>query len=95
MAEELKTGEGCFNFMVQLQDTDKYMPIAKISIPIQEFDTVEQQAFCEDLSFSSWNSLDEHRPIGQMNRIRKEVYQASSNYRHKKNNTEVPTNLDW
>ena len=112
MAEELKTGEACFNFMVQLQDPDKYMPIedpsiewkvsdspyitiAKIRIPIQKFDTPEQQSFCENLSFSPWNSLDEHRPIGQLNRIRKEVYQASSKYRHSQNNTYVPTNIDW
>jgi len=112
LAKELKTGEGCFNFMVQLQDPDKYMPIedpsiewkvsdspyitiAKIRIPIQEFDTVEQQAFCENLSFSPWNALPAHRPIGQLNRIRKEVYEASSNYRHEKNQTEIPASLDW
>jgi len=112
MAEELKTGEGCFNFMVQLQDPDKYMPIedpsiewkvsdspyitiAKIRIPIQEFDTVEQQAFCENLSFSPWNALSEHRPIGQLNRIRKDVYAASSKYRHENNQTEIPQSLDW
>ena len=112
LAEELKTGEGCFNFMVQLQDPDKYMPIedpsiewkvsdspyitiAKIRIPIQEFDTVDQQTFCENLSFSPWNALSEHRPIGQLNRIRKEVYEASSKYRHNSNQTEVPELLDW
>jgi len=112
MAEELKTGEGCFNFMVQLQDPDKYMPIedpsiewkvfdspyitiAKIRMPIQEFDTVEQQTFCENLSFSPWNALSEHRPIGQLNRIRKEVYTASSKYRHENNQTEIPLSLDW
>ena len=112
MAEELKTGEACFNFMVQLQNTDKYMPIedpsiewkesdspfikvAKIKIPAQEFDSPEQQSFCENLSFSPWNSLEEHRPIGELNRIRKEVYQASSKYRHSKNNTTIPTNLVW
>jgi len=112
MAEELKTGEGCFNFMVQLQDPEKYMPIedpsiewkvsdspyitiAKIRIPIQEFDTEEQQQFCENLSFSPWNALSEHRPIGQLNRIRKEVYAASSKYRHENNQTEIPASLDW
>ncbi len=112
MAEELKTGEGCFNFMVQLQDTDKYMPIedpsilwkesdspfitvAKIIIPKQEFDSEQQRQFCENLSFSPWNALPEHRPIGQLNRIRKEVYAASSNYRHEHNQTETPASLDW
>jgi len=112
MAEELKTGEGCFNFMVQLQDPDKYMPIedpsilwkesdsafitvAKIIIPNQEFDSEQQQQFCENLSFAPWNALPEHRPIGQLNRIRKEVYAASSKYRHENNQTEIPESLDW
>ncbi len=98
--------------MVQLQDTDKYMPIedpsiewkesdsayvtvVKIIIPEQEFDSEQQQQYCENLSFSPWNALAEHRPIGQLNRIRKEVYDASSDYRHSKNEKEVPELLDW
>ena len=112
ISEELKIRQACFDFMVQLQDPNRYMPIedpsiewketdspyiplATITIPIQEFDTPEQQTFCENLSFSPWNSLKEHRPIGQLNRVRKEVYTASSRYRHEKNNTTVPVNLDW
>ena len=112
MADELKKGEACFDFMVQLQDSEKYMPIedpsiewkgsdssfisiAKITILQQQFDTEQQQTFCENLSFSPWNALDEHRPIGELNRIRKQVYQASSKHRHKENKTEIPTNLDW
>lgn len=112
MVEELKAGEACFNFMVQLQDPDKYMPIedpsiewkesdspyvtiAKITIPAQQFDTKEQHAFCENLSFSPWHALDAHRPIGELNRIRKEVYKASSQYRHKENKAQIPMNLDW
>ncbi len=112
MAKELIAGEGCFDFMVQLQDPKKYMPIedpsiewresdspfipvAKIVIPRQSFNSPEQREFCENLSFSPWNSLDTHRPIGELNRIRKEVYKASSKYRHTQNHADVPTNLDW
>lgn len=112
LADELKQTEACFDFMVQLQDPDKYMPIedpsikwlesdspfipiAKIRIPKQEFNSPEQREFCENLSFSPWHSLQEHQPIGELNRIRKEVYQASSKYRHTQNNTETPTSLDW
>lgn len=112
MSKELEGGEACFNFMVQLQAADKYMPIedpsiewkesdspyinvARITIPKQKFDTKPQQEFCENLFFSPWHALNEHRPIGELNRIRKDVYKASSNYRHKANKTEVPTNLDW
>ncbi len=112
MAEELQDSEACFEFRVQLQDPDKYMPIedpsilwkesdspfitvAKIIIPQQEFDSEQQQQFCENLSFSPWNALSEHRPVGQLNRIRKQVYEASSKYRHENNHVEPPASLDW
>lgn len=72
-----------------------FIPVANIDILQQTFDTPEQQQFCENLSFSPWNALAEHRPVGALNRARKFVYEASSNYRHKLNGTEVPTNLDW
>ena len=112
MVKELQGNEACFEFRVQPQDPDKYMPIedpsilwkesdspyitlAKIIIPKQKFDSEDQQQFCENLSFSPWNALSEHRPIGQLNRIRKEVYEASSKYRHNSNQEEVPELLDW
>jgi len=112
MVKELQGDEACFEFRVQLQDPDKYMPIedpsilwkesdspfiivAKITIPQQKFDSEQQQQFCENLSFSPWNALSEHRPIGQLNRIRKEVYEASSIYRHENNQMEIPLSLDW
>ncbi|MGJ8620009.1 MAG: catalase family protein [Methylophilaceae bacterium] len=72
-----------------------FIPVATISILKQSFDTVEQQAFCENLSFSPWNALAAHRPIGALNRARQFVYKASSDYRHQVNGTEVPKMLDW
>ena len=112
MAKELQNNDACFEFRVQLQNPDKYMPIedpsilwkeidspfitiAKITIPTQEFNSEDQQQYCENLSFSPWNALPEHRPIGQLNRIRKEVYEASSKYRHEHNQTETPISIDW
>ncbi len=77
------------------ENDSPFISVAKIIIPKQIFDTPEQQRFCENLSFSPWNALPEHRPIGELNRIRKAVYKASSDYRHQKNATEVPTNLIW
>jgi catalase len=72
-----------------------FLPVATITILKQTFDTPEQQQFCENLSFSPWNALAAHQPIGALNRARKFVYEASSNLRHQMNNTEVPQNLDW
>ncbi len=74
-----------------------FIPVAQINILKQAFDTQQQQQqqFCENLSFSPWNALAAHQPIGALNRARKFVYEASSNYRHKLNKTEIPQNIDW
>lgn len=72
-----------------------YITVATIKIPTQSFDSDEQRQFCEDLSFTPWNALEAHRPIGELNRIRKLVYAASSRYRHTRNKTQVPETLDW
>jgi catalase len=77
------------------ENESPFMPVATITILKQQFDTPEQQQFCENLSFSPWNALEAHKPIGALNRARKWVYEASSNYRHRANKTEVPQNLDW
>ena len=37
---------------------------------------------CEDESFNPWNALEEHRPLGVVNRLRKVIYPIVSNYRH-------------
>jgi hypothetical protein len=38
------------------------------------------------LSFNSWRGLDAHRPLGSINRLKKLVYEASSDFRHRVNN---------
>jgi len=81
---------------VEWKESDSpFIPMARITIPAQIFDTPEQMAFCENLSFAPWHALPEHRPIGQFNRIREKVYPASSNYRHTHNQTQVPADLTW
>jgi catalase len=77
------------------ENESPFLPVAKITILKQQFDTPEQQQFCENMSFSPWNALEAHRPIGALNRARKWVYEASSNLRHQLNQTSVPPNLDW
>jgi hypothetical protein len=62
-----------------------FVKVARIAIPRQAFDTPEQNTFCEDLSFTPWHALPEHRPAGAANRIRKALYQEISRYRHAKN----------
>jgi len=81
---------------IEWKESDSpFMPMARITIPAQDFDTQEQTAFCENLSFAPWHALPDHQPIGQFNRMRRHVYPASSNYRHNRNQTQVPTELSW
>lgn len=59
--------------------------VAVITISPQEFDTPKRKEFGENLSYTPWHALPEHRPLGQINQIRKAVYLASSSLRHDTN----------
>ncbi len=58
-----------------------FIPVARIEIPAQEFDTPHQNAFCEDLAFNPWHALPDHRPLGVFNRVRKALYSEVARYR--------------
>lgn len=68
-----------------------FVPVAKICIPPQgqDIDSTERMAQCEDLFFSPWNGLAEHRPLGGINRLRLAVYEASARTRR------GPTACPW
>jgi hypothetical protein len=59
--------------------------VATIVIPEQRFDSPEQMALAEQLSFTPWHTLPAHEPVGAINEIRRVVYQAMSTYRHGRN----------
>jgi hypothetical protein len=62
-----------------------FIPVARITIPVQEFASPEQLKSCENLSFTPWHTIPEHRPLGGINRVRKTVYDTISRVRHKLN----------
>ncbi|MBX9756275.1 MAG: catalase family protein [Pseudomonadaceae bacterium] len=62
-----------------------FITVANIRVPAQDFDSREQNLFCDNLSFNPWQALPEHRPLGGINRLRKSVYEAVSVYRHARN----------
>ncbi len=64
---------------------DVTVPVARIEIPMQSFNSPDQALGCEDLSFNPWRCLAEHRPLGGINRLRLAVYLASSAVRHRLN----------
>ena len=56
------------------------IPVATLTIGVQDLDSAEGRALaeeCEEMVFSPWNSLAEHRPMGGINRLRQAVYLAS------------------
>ncbi|OZG70196.1 hypothetical protein BTA51_27390 [Hahella sp. CCB-MM4] len=55
--------------------------VATIEIPRQTFDSAAQLAFARNLTFNPWHALAEHRPLGNQNRARKHIYQATSKMR--------------
>jgi hypothetical protein len=55
--------------------------LATIEIDAQDFDFPARWEWGNKLSFSPWHALEEHRPLGGINRARKIVYPASHDLR--------------
>ncbi len=97
----LQAGDACMELLVQPRTSNDmdvedsttewkeaqapFYPVATIRIPRQDFDTPEQNEFCENLSFTPWHALPEHKPLGVTNRLRKVIYDHISRVRHDMN----------
>ncbi len=99
LVADLKENDFKFDFMVQVQEDAMAMPIedptvrwkskfqkvATLTIAQQEFDSKEQREYGENLSFTPWHCLEEHRPLGGVNRARKIVYEQIAGFRRERN----------
>ncbi|MFV5442473.1 catalase family protein [Acinetobacter oleivorans] len=97
----LHNNDACMEFLIQPRTSRKmlvedamtewdekaapFYQVATIHIPKQNFDTPEQNQFCENLSFTPWHALPEHKPLGAVNRMRKVIYENISKVRHDMN----------
>lgn len=71
---------------VEWKESDSpFVSVARLTIPRQRFDAPAQMEFCENLSYTPWHSLPEHRPLGGINRVRRAVYEGISKLRHETN----------
>jgi Dyp-type peroxidase family len=59
-----------------------FIKVATIRIESQDFVLQERRNFGENLIFTPWHGLWAHRPLGGINRVRRAVYEASSELRH-------------
>lgn len=58
-----------------------FRKVATLRVPAQPFDSPAQLQFAEDLSYSPWHSVAEHQPLGGVNRCRRIIYLAISDFR--------------
>jgi hypothetical protein len=100
----LQSGDACMEFLVQPRTSDgmdvedsriewkeaeaPFYKLAIIRVPPQTFDNPEQNKFCENLSFTPWHALPEHKPLGVTNRLRKVIYDHISRVRLEMNDTQ-------
>lgn len=54
-----------------------FVKVATVRIPAQQFDTKQRVDYGEALSFSPWHALKPHRPLGNVNRGRRKVYDGN------------------
>jgi hypothetical protein len=111
MKKQVGESDVYFDFMVQVQTDPIRMPIenplhiwdealspfqrvATIRIPRQDI-TENGLETAENLAFTPWHALPEHRPIGNMNRARKVIYEMVSEFRRTTNavGRDEPTKL--
>ena len=69
--------------------------VATLRILQQLFDTPEIDSYGENLSFTPWHCLPEHRPLGAINRARWTVYETLSAFRHEANKAPQSEPTDW
>jgi len=61
------------------------LTVAKLRLPQQDISDDDNLAKMDALSFTPWRVTAEHRPLGNIMRVRKEVYRHSSILRHELN----------
>ncbi|MBD3673291.1 MAG: catalase [Planctomycetaceae bacterium] len=90
----------CWNFGIQFQATEAmsidniiipwseeespFFTVGRLVVEHQAIDFENQYDFCENLTYSPWNGLQVHRPVGALNRLRRFLYPVIASYRLKK-----------
>jgi len=101
MIQQLATHDVRFDFLVQprtspsmsvedskgewSEERAPFHKVATITIPQQKFSSPAQNEFGDNLSFTPWHALPDHRPLGRVNRVRRVVYEELSKLRHELN----------
>jgi hypothetical protein len=66
------------------EEASPFRPVARIRIPMQNIEESSRMGRCEETAFNPWHSLTEHRPLGSLNRARREIYPAMAEFRRQR-----------
>jgi len=64
-----------------LESESPYSKLAELVIPSRDLDSEEakaEQTYIDSLGFNCWHASDDHRPLGNLQRARKMIYEASA-----------------
>ena len=64
-----------------------FIPVAKVHIPRQKFDSEAQFDFAKRLKMNPWHAIADHRPLGNQSRARLRMYRELSKFRQQMNQT--------
>lgn len=97
LAAHLAREDAAFEFLVQFQTDAHKMPIEDASVEWREHDSPYRRiariripkqmvadptgADCERLVFNPWHALADHRPLGDFNRARRDIYREMAAFR--------------
>jgi hypothetical protein len=81
--------------VVWSESLSPYVTVAKLRLPQQDIGGEDNFERMDKTSMAAWRVTEDHRPLGNIMRSRKEVYRESSKLRHQANNQErkEPKNL--
>ncbi|MBL4674086.1 MAG: catalase family protein [Arenicella sp.] len=77
------------------EEKSPYVPIARVHIPKQGFDTAAQNDMCEAMSFNVWHAVKGFEPISYFNLLRREVYLHTAAYRQVRNGMQAIEPNSW
>jgi len=67
---------------IEWKESDSpYILVARIRIPRQQINAPGRDTACEQVAFNPWHCLREHRPLGNFNRARRDIYHAMASFR--------------
>jgi catalase len=72
------------------ENESPFVPVAHLTVrPQPAWSVSRSEAVDDGMSFSPWHCIEEHRPLGELMRIRREVYDRSRRFRSERNRCPV------